>query len=69
MPEYLAPGVYLEEIDTVPNAIPDVPTSTLDFVTAQRLVALIRPVIEETNPEWRWTVDPDFAAPRVRSPS
>lgn len=52
MPEYLAPGVYLEESDAEPKSIPGVTTSTLDFVTAQRLVAVIRPIVEQTNPDW-----------------
>ncbi|MEO8506231.1 MAG: hypothetical protein ABI593_01220 [Betaproteobacteria bacterium] len=52
MPEYLAPGVYVEEFAAAPASIPGVPTSTIDIATAQRLVAAIRPVIEEMQPEW-----------------
>ena len=41
MPEYLAPGVYLEESDAGVNPIPGVSTSTIDIETAQALVAAI----------------------------
>lgn len=55
MPEYLAPGVYVEESALTPTPIPGVPTSTIDTETARRLVAAIRPVIDGMQPDW-----PDF---------
>jgi hypothetical protein len=52
MPEYLAPGVYIEEVDATPKPIPGVSTSTADLATASRLVAAMRPVLEQAGPEW-----------------
>lgn len=58
MPEYLAPGVYVEEIDTDLTPIPGVSTSTLDTETARRLVAAMEPVLGAT-PEWTQFNDHD----------
>ena len=58
MPEYLAPGVYVEESDAELKPIPGVPTSTLDIDKARRLVAAMRPVIEP-GPEWSRFNDAD----------
>lgn len=52
MPEYLAPGVYVEEVNMTPTPIPGVPTKTLDPATAARLVAAIRPIMAEMQPAW-----------------
>jgi hypothetical protein len=52
MPEYLAPGVYVEESAEGPTPIPGVPTSTVSIDAARRLVAAMRPVIDEMQPGW-----------------
>lgn len=52
MPEYLAPGVYIEEVDATPKPIPGVSTSTAGLATASRLLAAMRPVLEQAGPEW-----------------
>ncbi|HWZ73598.1 MAG TPA: hypothetical protein VN326_19255 [Casimicrobiaceae bacterium] len=52
MPEYLAPGVYLEESDAGVKPISGVSTSTIDLETARALVAAIEPIIERTQPGW-----------------
>ena len=59
MPEYLAPGVYLEESDAGVNPIPGVSTSTIDIETAQALVAAIESIIERTQPNWTRSNDAD----------
>ena len=48
MPEYLAPGVYVEEIDVAPHPIPGVSTST-DHAMAQALIDSLRHVVP---PDW-----------------
>ncbi len=50
MPEYLAPGVYLEESDFGVKPIAGVSTSTIDIETARALVAAIESIIERTQP-------------------
>jgi hypothetical protein len=52
MPEYLVPGVYLEESDAGVKSISGVSTSTIDLETARALVAAIEPIIERTQPGW-----------------
>ncbi len=59
MPEYLAPGVYLEESDAGVNPIPGVSTSTIDIETAQALVAAIESIVERTQPNWTRSNDAD----------
>src|SRR4030081_1693362 len=59
MPEYLAPGVYLEESDAGVNPIHGVSTSTIDIETAQALVAAIESIVERTQPNWTRSNDPD----------
>jgi hypothetical protein len=44
MPEYLAPGVYIEEFDSTSTPIPGVDTS-IDDVTAQALVESVRRIV------------------------
>ncbi len=51
MPEYLAPGVYLEESDSGVTPIPGVSTS-IDDVTLQRLVASFRAILGRDDPAW-----------------
>lgn len=50
MPEYLAPGVYLEESDSGVTPIPGVSTS-IDDATLQRLVASFREIVG-LEPDW-----------------
>jgi hypothetical protein len=59
MPEYLAPGVYLEESDAGVKPIPGVSTSTIDIETARALVAAIESIIERTQPNWTRSNDTD----------
>ena len=41
MPEYLAPGVYVDEIERGPRPIEGVPTSTAAFLGETRRIQLI----------------------------
>src|ERR1700676_4811570 len=59
MPEYLAPGVYLEESDFGVKPIPGVSTSTIDIEMARALVAAIESTIERTQPNWTRSNDTD----------
>jgi hypothetical protein len=59
MPEYLAPGVYLEESDAGVKPIPGVSTSTIDIETARALVAAIESILERTQPDWTRSNDTD----------
>jgi hypothetical protein len=59
MPEYLAPGVYLEESDAGVKPIPGVSTSTVDIETARALVAAIESIVEQTQPNWTRSNDAD----------
>jgi hypothetical protein len=59
MPEYLVPGVYLEESDAGVKPIPGVSTSTIDLEMARALVAAIQPIIERTQPGWTRFNDAD----------
>jgi hypothetical protein len=59
MPEYLAPGVYLEESDAGVKPIPGVSTSTIDIETARALVAAIESIVERTQPNWTRSNDAD----------
>src|ERR1700681_1957588 len=59
MPEYLVPGVYLEESDSGVKPIPGVSTSTIDLETVRALVAAIEPIIERTQPGWTGFNDTD----------
>jgi len=52
MPEYLAPGVYLEEIDANVTPIPGVSTSTIDTATARALLVAIEPIVKKAVPDW-----------------
>lgn len=58
MPEYLAPGVYVEEFDTG-TPIAGVPTSTVDYETARALIAAVEPIIRRAQPQWAGFDDPD----------
>ena len=51
MPEYLYPGVYVEEVDAHVHCIPGVSTS-IDSVLLQSLVAEIRKTVASQVPEW-----------------
>jgi hypothetical protein len=59
MPEYLAPGVYVEESDAGVTPIPGVSTSTIDIETARALVSAIEPVIKRAQPGWTGFNDAD----------
>jgi len=48
MPEYLAPGVYLEEFDADPQPIPGVSTS-IDDATARALIERFKDLVP---PDW-----------------
>jgi len=66
MPEYVAPGVYLQEVDTASKPIPGVSTSTAGLLTARRLVAAMRPIMEQEEPEWSGFNDADPGITLVR---
>ncbi len=51
MPEYLAPGVYLEETDSAVKPIPGVSTS-IDGAMLESLAAEFRSVMQTHVPEW-----------------
>ncbi|MDQ2961644.1 MAG: hypothetical protein M3R31_00590 [Pseudomonadota bacterium] len=51
MPEYLSPGVYVEEVDAGTQSIPGVSTS-IDSVRLQALVAELKKTIAAQLPEW-----------------
>lgn len=59
MPEYLVPGVYLEDSAAGVKPIPGVSTSTIDLETARALVAAIEPIMERTQPGWTRFSDTD----------
>jgi hypothetical protein len=59
MPEYLAPGVYLEESEAGVKPIPGAPTSTIDIETARALVTAIESIVERTQPNWTRSNDAD----------
>jgi hypothetical protein len=51
MPEYLSPGVYVEEMDAGVNAIPGIPTS-IDSATLESLAADFRRAMQTYVPQW-----------------
>jgi len=51
MPEYLYPGVYVEEVDAGTQSIPGVPTS-IDSARLQSLVAEIKEIVGAQVPAW-----------------
>ncbi len=51
MPEYLSPGVYVEEVDTGTQSIPGVPTS-IDSARLQSLVAELKKAVIAQVPAW-----------------
>ena len=51
MPEYLYPGVYVEEVDTGTQSIPGVSTS-IDSARLQSLVAELKETVVAQVPEW-----------------
>ena len=51
MPEYLAPGVYVEEYDAPPKTIPGVSTS-IDDATMRSLVESFEHVVAVAHPDW-----------------
>src|ERR1044072_4903203 len=66
MPEYLSPGVYIEEVPSRIKAIEGVSTSTAGFVGAARrgpVAGLALPY----QPDPGWTVQPDAAPILVTS--
>lgn len=58
MPEYLYPGVYVEEIDAGTHPIPGVSTS-IDSVRLESLVAQLKQTIAAQVPEWTQSNDSD----------
>ena len=58
MPEYLAPGVYVEEYDAALKTIPGVSTS-IDDATAQALIASFERIFAATQPDWTGYIDTD----------
>src|SRR4249920_2710333 len=58
MPEYLSPGVYVEEIDAHVHPIPGVSTS-IDSVSLRSLVAEIRNLVKSQVPEWTDSTETD----------
>ncbi|MEO8188873.1 MAG: hypothetical protein ABI682_00920 [Acidobacteriota bacterium] len=58
MPEYLYPGVYLEETSAPPSPIPGVPTSTGAF-TLEALRADLEGVLRAHVPDWTGGQDSD----------
>ncbi len=59
MPEYLAPGVYLEEVEASVTPIPGVSTSTVDIETARALLVAVEPIIKRVQPDWTGSNDSD----------
>jgi hypothetical protein len=51
MPEYLYPGVYVEEVDAHMHCIPGVPTS-IDGERLRSLVAEVKKTVASQVPEW-----------------
>jgi len=51
MPEYRAPGVYVEEYDSTPKTIPGVSTS-IDDAAMRSLVESFEPIIAVAQPDW-----------------
>jgi len=51
MPEYLHPGVYIEEYDGQPKAIPGVATSTEELVV-RTLANEIAQIVRRAQPDW-----------------
>lgn len=58
MPEYLSPGVYVEEVDAHVHPIPGVSTS-IDSVSLRSLVAEIRNLVASQVPEWTDSTETD----------
>src|SRR6266540_6851862 len=58
MPEYLSPGVYVEEVDTGTQSIPGVPTS-IDSARLQSLVAELKKAVIAQVPAWTDSNDAD----------
>jgi hypothetical protein len=61
MPEYLYPGVYVEEMDAGVKPIPGVPTS-IDRAALESLAADFRNVMQSSVPQW---TDPAESDPGV----
>ena len=59
MPQYLAPGVYLEEYDASLTPIPGVSTSTIDNEVARAIIAAIEPIVAHAQPNWTRLNDAD----------
>src|SRR4030095_1283749 len=51
MPEYRAPGVYIEEYDSAPKTIPGVSTS-IDDATMRSLVESFERIVAVAQPDW-----------------
>src|SRR4030095_8648163 len=51
MPEYRAPGVYVEEYDSTPKTIPGVPTS-IDDATMRSLIESFERIVAAAQPDW-----------------
>jgi hypothetical protein len=61
MPEYLSPGVYVEEMDSGVKPIPGIPTS-IDRAALESLAADFRKAMQVSFPEW---TDPPESDPGV----
>ena len=61
MPEYLAPGVYVEEVDSEVKPIPGIPTS-IDPAALESLAADFRKAMQTSVPGW---TDPPESDPGV----
>jgi hypothetical protein len=61
MPEYLYPGVYVEEYEARTKSIPGVSTSTHDFIT-RSLASELREIVRRIEPDW---TDHDASDPGV----
>jgi hypothetical protein len=51
MPEYLAPGVYVEEYDSAPRSIPGV-SAAIDDATARQLVESVKRIVGLDERDW-----------------
>ena len=58
MPEYLAPGVYVVEIDARPEPIPGIPTR-VDDDELRAVSMMIRERLARFNPRWTASNDSD----------
>ena len=66
MPEYLAPDVYVVEVDATPQPIQGIPTSTIDLVISA-IVQDVRKQLGMAVPDWTEhnSTDPGVTADRT----